>query len=98
MAGVIQWIAPAVHKAMEGIIMCDDNNGLPPGEDIMSLAYEIDDHLHVAAALLAVAHVSGMRMLDTEMRQYFLSAVKEEVSAAIEGHNRAAKFHQGLSV
>ena len=76
--------------------MCDDNNGLPPGEDIMSLAYEIDDRLHVAIALLAVAQVTGMHMLDTDMRRYFLSVVKEEVSAAMEGHNRAAKFHQRI--
>ena len=78
--------------------MCNDDSDLPPGKDIMSLAYEIDDRLHFAIALLKVAQVSGMRTLDTDMRRYFLSVVKEEVSAAMEAHNRAARFHQALEV
>ena len=78
--------------------MCDDDSDLPSGEDIMSLAYEIDDRLHVTIALLKVAQVSGMRMLDTDMRQYFLSVVEEEVDAAMVGHNRAAKFHQRVDL
>ena len=78
--------------------MCDDDSDLPSGEDIMSLAYEIDDRLHVAIALLKVAQVSGMHMLDTDMRRYFLSVVKEEVNTAMVVHNRAARFHQALEV
>ena len=78
--------------------MRNDNGDLPPGEDIMSLAYEIDDRLHVAVSLLKVAQVSGMRMLDTDMRRYFLSVVEEEANTAMIAHNRAARFHQALEV
>ena len=86
-----------VPAATEGIGMRNDNSDLlPPDEDIMSIAYEIDDHLHTAIALLTVAQTSGMCILSTDMQQYFLSGVKEEVSAAMDGHNRAARFHQNI--